>query len=65
MGSVEVVRTISAIISAGLLVITVAIALFAISLAGRGFGFAEYAQFVALAVVFWGFANLSLQLGRA
>lgn len=43
------VRTISAIISAGLLVIAVAIALFAISLAGRGFGFAEYAQFVALA----------------
>jgi hypothetical protein len=44
MGSVEVVRTISAIISAGLLVIAVAIALFAISLAGRDFGFAEYAQ---------------------
>jgi hypothetical protein len=44
MGSVEVVRVFSVIVSAGLLVIAVAIALFAISLAGRGFGFAEYAQ---------------------
>jgi hypothetical protein len=47
MGSVEVVRVFSAIVSAGLLVIAVVIALFAISLAGRGFGFAEYAQTIS------------------